>query len=75
MVTGATGLIGRALVPRLLDLGAIVRTTSTTAPNRGFPHHSRNVDHRIGDLTDRRFADDVAAGIDGVIHLAGRRDE
>lgn len=73
LVTGATGLIGRALVPRLLDRGAIVRTTSTSAPTRGFPHHARSVEHLVGDLTDRGFADRAALGMDGVIHLAGRR--
>ena len=73
LVTGATGLIGRALVPRLLDRGAIVRTTSTSAPTRGFPHHARAVEHLIGDLTDRNFADRAALDMDGVIHLAGRR--
>jgi len=73
LVTGATGLIGRALVPRLLETGAELRTTSTSPASRGFPHHARAVEHMVGDLTDRRFADSAAAGMDGMIHLAGRR--
>ncbi len=65
LVTGATGLIGRALVPRLIAMGARVRTAGTRdAP---FPDHHR------GDLRDPGFAQGLMAGIDGLFHLAGLR--
>ena len=69
LVTGAAGLYGRALVPRLLGLGAEVRTTSRTPPAPALV----SSEHRIGDLTDRRFAEEAVQGIDAVFHLAGRR--
>jgi GDP-L-fucose synthase len=69
LVTGAAGLYGRTLVPKLVELGAEVRTTSRTAPDPPLA----SGDHRIGDLTDRRFAESVVDGIDVVFHLAGRR--
>jgi GDP-L-fucose synthase len=69
LVTGAAGLYGRALVPRLVELGAEVRTTSRTPPSPALA----SVDHRVGDLTDRRFAEAAVAGMDVVFHLAGRR--
>jgi GDP-L-fucose synthase len=73
LVTGATGLIGRALVKRLLDSGATVRTTSTRKQPSDFPDHPSHVEHFSGDLTDRCFADKVMNGVDGLFHLAGRR--
>lgn len=69
LVTGAAGLFGRALVPKLASLGAVVRTTSRTPPVPALP----STDHRIGDLTDRRFAEEVTSGMEAVFHLAGRR--
>jgi len=69
LVTGATGLYGRTLVPRLTALGARVRTVSTRPAPRDFPA----TEHLAGDLTDRHFADRAAAGADGMFHLAGRR--
>lgn len=69
LVTGAAGLYGRNLVPRLVDLGAEVRTLSRTPPLPAL----RSTEHLLGDLTDRRFADEAMAGIDAVFHLAGRR--
>lgn len=69
LVTGAAGLYGRALVPRLLGLGAQVRTASRTTPAPALG----STEHLLGDLTDRRFADEVMDGIDAVFHLAGRR--
>jgi GDP-L-fucose synthase len=69
LVTGAAGLYGRTLVPRLLALGAEVRTSSRTPPRPALP----SSEHRLGDLTDRTFAETTMEGIDAVFHLAGRR--
>lgn len=71
LVTGATGLIGRELVDRLLAQGAKLRTTSRRPPPPAFPLD--RVEHRVGDLTDRCFAEQVMDGIEGLFHLAGRR--
>jgi GDP-L-fucose synthase len=70
LVTGASGLYGRALVPRLLALGAKVRAVCGHAPRPEFPPY---VDVRAGDLKDPGFAANVAAGADGMFHLAGKR--
>jgi GDP-L-fucose synthase len=71
LVTGATGLIGRELTERLLARGAKLRTTSRRVPPPEFPLD--HVEHCIGDLTDRNFAQQVSEGIEGLFHLAGRR--
>ena len=68
-MTGGTGLYGRNLVPRLLALGAEVRTTSRTPPSRPLA----SSEHLLGDFTERSFADVATHGIDAVFHLAGRR--
>jgi GDP-L-fucose synthase len=56
-------------VPRLIERGARVRTASSTPPRPALS----GAEHRIGDLTDRRFADELVDGIEVVFHLAGRR--
>ncbi|NDC64909.1 MAG: NAD-dependent epimerase/dehydratase family protein, partial [Planctomycetia bacterium] len=66
---GAAGLYGRALVPKLLALGAKVRTTSRTQPAPALGP----TEHLLGDLTDRRFAEAAVDGIDTLFHLAGQR--
>lgn len=70
LVTGASGLYGRALVPRLLALGARVRAVASRAPAVALPDA---VDLRVGDLKDSAFADEAATGVDGMFHLAGKR--
>jgi GDP-L-fucose synthase len=70
LVTGASGLYGRTLVPQLMALGAKVRAVCGHSPQPPFPPH---VDVRVGDLKDPGFAADVAAGADGLFHLAGKR--
>ena len=71
VVTGATGLIGRNLVDRLLALGARLRTTSRRDPPPDFPRDK--VEHLVGDLAERSFAGRAMDGMDGLFHLAGRR--
>jgi len=73
LVTGATGLYGRSLVPRLLERGARVRAVSTRPPPEDFPSAAEGVEHLAGDLSDPRFADRAVDGVDGLFHLAGRR--
>jgi GDP-L-fucose synthase len=71
LVTGATGLLGRELVERLLAKNAKLRTTSRRPPPASFPHDG--VEHFVGDLTDRSFADRVTDGVQGLFHFAGKR--
>jgi GDP-L-fucose synthase len=70
LVTGATGLYGRALVPRLIAQGARVRAVATRVPKTPL---AAGVELRLGDLKDPHFAASIAAGADGLFHLAGKR--
>ena len=62
LVTGATGYVGGRLVPRLLDRGQDVRTT-TTKPDREQPWWGNRVESVVMDALD---ADQVAAACEGV---------
>ena len=68
LVTGATGLIGRHLCQSLLDEGHTVIGLSRTPENaRGVPV----AEMRRWDAMSGPPDDDVLAGVDAVIHLAG----
>lgn len=71
LITGATGLIGRELVDRLLARNTKLRTTSRRPPPADFPLD--RVEHHVGDLADRRFAEQMTNRVDGLFHCAGRR--
>jgi GDP-L-fucose synthase len=70
LVTGATGLFGRALVDRLVALGARVRATSTRSPAPPLPD---SVEHVAGSLADPALAARVCRDMDGLFHCAGLR--
>src|SRR5258706_6697148 len=70
LVTGATGLYGRALIDRLLNLGARVRAVATRTPTLPLP---AAVELVTGTLADPGFADTVCRGMDGLLHCAGLR--
>ena len=70
LVTGATGLFGRALVDRLLEMGVRLRTTSRRPPPPDFPVD--RVEHLVGDLADQSFARRATKDMHGLFHLAGR---
>lgn len=68
LVTGASGFLGRHLLPALLDLGFEVRALSRTIPTF---RDVENVEWIQGDLT----CDDmrpIVSGCDAVIHLAAQ---
>lgn len=71
LVTGATGFVGRALLPRLTEAGHTVRClvrASRRSPRLpvGVP-----VQLAIGPLGDERALRAALAGVETVIHLAG----
>ena len=68
-VTGATGFVGRRLVPALLARGWRVRTLCRRPPPPGFWTQAPEV--ALGDLADRASLARLAADADVVIHLAG----
>jgi NADH dehydrogenase len=76
LVTGASGFIGSALVPRLVAAGHVPRLFVRRPPASPPPSPVEVV---VGDLTDRASLRPAVAGMDAVIHLgaatsAGRTD-
>jgi len=67
-VTGATGFIGRHLVPVLLDRGHSVRAV---VRNGGSPQLPAGVCKISGELTDAAAVEQALRGAEIVIHLAG----
>jgi nucleoside-diphosphate-sugar epimerase len=69
LVTGATGFVGRALVPQLVASGYRIRAALRT-PSDALPAGVASVQiGEIGPDTDWRAA---LAGVDAVVHLAAR---
>jgi len=64
LLTGATGVLGRELKPRLLDAGHDVRAASRSPPT------GDEVEWVELDLADGRGIDEVVAGVDIVVHAA-----
>ena len=69
LVTGATGFVGRALVPRLLAEGRNVRAAARPSSGALPAEVERALVDDIGPDTDWRGA---LAGVDAIVHLAAR---
>jgi dihydroflavonol-4-reductase len=69
-VTGATGMVGRALVRRLLGQGVRVRALARASSNSSELAAS-GVELVRGDLRDARALADAMRGCDRVFHVAG----
>lgn len=67
-VTGATGYVGRALVPRLLEHGHRVRALVRSIERAELP---RGVELALGDALDARSIGEHARGFDTLVHLVG----
>jgi len=70
LVTGATGKVGRLLVPALSEIAARVCVLSRNPERARALWPDGSVDFRHGDLTDSSTLRAVAEGIDCVFHLA-----
>lgn len=70
LVTGGTGLVGKAAVDRLLEAGHAVRLLSRHADDdaRQWPG---GVEPRAGDVSSDAAVAGAAAGCDAVLHAAG----
>ena len=66
LITGGTGLIGRAVTHELFNLGAQIKTVSMDRIQIPV-----EVEFIYGDLTDLNFCLEVTKDIDYVFHLAG----
>jgi len=69
LVTGATGMVGHALVPVLLNAGCSVRASARHAPNTAWVQHPRC--EFVAHDMDKDPAC-LVQGMDAVVHLAAR---
>lgn len=74
LVTGGSGLIGRAAIPKLLERGHDVRILSRNATIER-ERYTEAVEAIDADVTDASQLVGAADGCDAVVHLAGIVDE
>jgi len=70
LVTGASGKIGRRLVPALVAAGYRVRAVEFHTPVAG-----KGVEVARGSVSDRAFVKRAIADVDAVIHLASAKED
>jgi len=67
LVTGASGFIGQALVPRLVRAGHTVRALARRPESIAA---APGVEPAAGDMTDHASLERAAQGVDAIVHLA-----
>jgi len=70
LVTGASGTLGRLLVPNLTRRGVDVRALSRRARGGTGPGGSGSFEWAVGDLGSGAGLDEAVDGIDAIIHAA-----
>lgn len=70
LVTGATGFVGRYVVPAIVERGHVVRALVRGSTNGAITSASDRVEHFSADLLDLSAVAAAVAGIDVVVHLA-----
>jgi len=70
LVTGASGTLGRLLVPTLTRRGSDVRALSRRARAGGGPGGSGSFEWAVGDLGTGAGLDEAVDGIDVIVHAA-----
>lgn len=68
LVTGGAGFVGQGVVAALLRRGVAVRVLDPAPPH---PDWAPGVEHRRGDVRERRVVADAVRGVDVVFHVAG----
>ncbi|MHA1298545.1 MAG: NAD-dependent epimerase/dehydratase family protein [Candidatus Helarchaeota archaeon] len=68
LVTGGSGVIGRALVKKIIEQGETVRVYDLTPP----PIKDPNIEFIQGDIKDPNKVIDACKGVDTIFHLAGK---
>jgi NADH dehydrogenase len=71
LVTGATGFVGRALLPRLVEAGHEVRVLLRPSPHSPRLPKGLPVQVSIAPLEDERGVRAALSGVDTIVHLAG----
>src|SRR4051812_45015326 len=66
LVAGATGVLGRALLPRLIDNGHSVRAIARSASTAGLPAGIELID---ADLLEHDLFE-LVRGCDAIVHIA-----
>jgi len=69
VVVGATGVLGRSVIPRLVERGHAVRAV-VRRPEQARVLERLGVEATPGDILDPASLDHAVAGCDGVLHLA-----
>lgn len=72
LVTGATGFVGRGVLPLLLDAGHELRALVRAGSERKLPSHPRCT-AVVGNPLDRSSVAHALEGCDAVVHLLGIR--
>lgn len=72
LITGATGFVGQAVVPRFLDAGFRVRGLLRPSSTWPFAAH-KHLERVVGDMGNRASLERACRGVSGICHLAAAK--